>query len=421
MREVHAAMPARRSLFWRVHFWAALLASPFALLATFTGLFYVFTPQIERSLYGHLDWVSGSGARQILDKSVTAALAVVPAGSSIRAVLPGGTAADSVRVGVQTPQGEQITVYVDPYRAAVLGQLPEQQRFNVWARKLHSSLLQGDGWRWMIELSASWLLVMLLTGIYLWWPRAGQSGVPERNARGRRWWRQWHAFIGVVLSVLTLIMLTTGITWSKYAGAQVRALRDVTGQASPRAPADLHSTPGMSEALSWQEIWDVARQHAPPVALALTPPQDGWDVWKIGNGDRDHPMQRVDLALEAYSGAVLYQGGWRDQTVFGKATAVGIPFHRGELGLWNQALLLLFGLGVMFSMLSGWVMHFKRARDTRGMPPVLTGAWRALPWPAWLMATALLALLPLLSISAAMVLVIELVRHRRKSRQMAVG
>jgi uncharacterized iron-regulated membrane protein len=53
------------------------------------------------------------------------------------------------------------------------------------------------------------------------------------------------------------------------------------------------------------------------------------------------------LVLNAYDGSVLYRVGWERQTAFGKATAVGIPFHRGELGIWNQVLLFVFAAGVL--------------------------------------------------------------------------
>lgn len=54
--------------------------------------------------------------------------------------------------------GKAMVVYVNPYTAEVLGSLAQEDRFREWSRKLHSSLLQGDGWRWMIELAASWLI-----------------------------------------------------------------------------------------------------------------------------------------------------------------------------------------------------------------------------------------------------------------------
>ena len=77
----------RRSLFWRIHFWAALIASPFALLAALTGIVYIFTPQIESALYGKLDRVVPAGTMRPLDEGIQAAKAAVPAGLALRSVM----------------------------------------------------------------------------------------------------------------------------------------------------------------------------------------------------------------------------------------------------------------------------------------------------------------------------------------------
>jgi uncharacterized iron-regulated membrane protein len=416
----------RRSLYLRVHCWAALIASPFLLLATLTGLLYVFVPQVEARLYGGLDQVTARGAMLPLDRSVQAAQAVAPAGLALRSVLPPFAAGDSVRVlfeparttGMAAHQhhgapaagpARPVTVFVDPYDARVLGVQETGARFSDWSRNLHSRLLQGDGWRWMIELAASWLLVMLLTGVYLWWPRPGQSGLPRAGKRGRAAWRQWHAFAGSALALLSFVMVLTGITWSQYAGEQVRRLRDAAGQASPQAPAHLHSTPKPgAPALDWQGAWSHARSLAPPIAMSLSPPDGAHGVWRAAGNDRTAPTQRFDLVFDAWDGRVLYRAGWDQQTAFGKATAVGIPFHRGEFGLWNQVLLFLFGASVLFSLVSGWVMYVKRRRtEGLGLPPLLPGAARAASPLALAGGLALCALLPLLAISASAVLMLE--------------
>ena len=418
----------RRSLFWRIHFWAALIASPFVLVATLSGLLYIFTPQIEAQLYGQLERVAPQGARLPLDAAVAAARRAAPAGLEVQAVVPPARAEDAVRVSFDRPapgasahaghgqpaasprpgQGAgRITVFVDPYRGQVLGSQREQERFSEWARRLHSRLLQGDGWRWMIELGASWMLVMLLTGVYLWWPRPGQPGMPRAGRRGRAGWRQWHAFLGVLLGVLSLAMVLTGITWSRYAGENVRALRDWAGQASPQVPGGLHSMP-QGAPLNWQQAWDRTRTLVPDTPPQLTPPRGPHGVWRASSADRRHPGNRFDLVLNAYDGQVLYHAGWARQTAFGKASAVGIPFHRGELGVWNQVLLFLFAASVLFSLVSGWVMFFKRRRaGLPGLPKLLPGAWRATPPAAVLLGLALCALMPLLAQSAAVVLAIE--------------
>lgn len=429
-RKLRAAR--RKSLFWRIHFWAALIASPCVLMAAFTGILYIFTPQIEGVLYGSLDRVIPVGAMRPLDEAVTAAKAAAPAGLTLRFVVPAFGERDSVKAYF-APAGakpgheghnhgavagaaaaQPTVVYVNPYTAHVLGSQVETERFGNWAKKLHSTLLQGDGWRWMIELAASWLMVMLITGIYLWWPR-GQHVLPQKNAKGRVAWKQWHAFLGVVLSLISLTIVTTGLTWSKYAGGQIRVARDMTGQAPPQAPHHLKSTAGEgSVLLSWQSAWEAARRHAPDVAMQLTAPRSADGVWRAASADTSQPGKKFDLVLDAYSGTPLYYAGWDRQTAFAKATAIGIPFHRGEFGWWNQALLLVFGLGILFSLVSGWVMFSKRRQPgTFGLPRLLPGAWKSASPGTWVTAAVLCIAMPLFALSVPVVLMAEFLLHLR--------
>jgi uncharacterized iron-regulated membrane protein len=443
-RELPSLAARRRSLFWRIHFWAALIASPFALLAALTGILYIFTPQVEQVLYAHFDRVQPVGITHSLDDVVDAARGAVPAGSLLRFVVPALHATDSAKVFFNLPAsgamdmstdehaahrgmamqakanraaGMQI-VYVNPYTASVLGLHADNERFGAWSKKLHSSLLQGDGWRWMIELAASWLMVMLLTGIYLWWPRGDQNGLPQKNAQGRSWWSQWHSFAGVVLSIMSFVMLTTGLTWSKYAGDQVRLARDVIGQKSPQAPLDLRSTLMRGKApMNWQQAADAARRQAPDIALRLVAPRESSGTWRVTNYDQTQPTKRIDMVLDAYSGNALFRSDWNDQTAFAKATGIGIPFHRGEFGWWNQLMLLIFGLGILFSLVSGWTMFFKRRKaGTSGLPKLLPGAWHATPVAAWISAAVMCAAMPLLAVSAACVVVLEAVLYVRQRR-----
>lgn len=443
---------ARRSLLWRLHFWAALIASPFVLVACLTGMLYVFTPQIERVMHGQLDKVKPQSQAQSLDDAVAAAKAVAPAGWSLHSVIPAFEPDDSVRVAFTAPMPEKaqggghgghsshgagagaaqakpqflrpnfgiparaVVVYVNPYTAEVLGQLKESERFATWARKLHSSLQQGDGWRWMIELAASWTMVMLITGVFLWWPRPGQPVLPKATAKGRVAWRQWHAFLGVALGLVSFVILTTGLTWSQNAGNQIRWARDATGQTPPRIPAQFKSdvTDGLKP-LTWEQALQAIRREAPRTSLMLMAPNGPEGVWRANQMDKGDPTQRFDLLLDAYSGQKLYYSGWADQTAFGKATAIGIPFHRGELGVWNQLLLFVFGVGILFSLVSGWVMFFKRrATGAPVWPAVLPGAWRTVsPW-AWVCSVFMLLAMPVLAMSALPVAVIEMVWAYKK-------
>lgn len=435
----------RRSLLWRLHFWSALIASPFVLVACLTGLLYVFTPQIERSLHGHLDTVQPQAQARTLDEVVMVARQAAPEGWSLHSVVPAFDVDDSVRVAFTPPMQDKamagghgghggpgasagsaeakpqflrpnfgiparaVVVYVNPYSAEVLGQLKESERFASWARKLHSNLQQGDGWRWLIELAASWTMVMLLTGVYLWWPRSGPSGLPQSSAKGRLAWRQWHGFMGVALGLISFVILTTGLTWSERAGGQIKWARDATGQTPPRIPAGFKST--MAEGakpLTWEQALQAIRRYAPQVSMMVMAPKGPDGVWRANQMDKGDPTKRFDMLVDAYSGQKLYDSGWSEQTAFGKATAIGIPFHRGEFGVWNQVVLFVFGAGMVFSVVSGWVMVFKRCRSVgRIWPVVLPGAWRSVsPW-AWVVSAFMLLAMPVLAMSAVPVVLIE--------------
>jgi uncharacterized iron-regulated membrane protein len=436
-------MAARRGLLWRIHFWAALIASPFTLVAALTGILYLFTPQIEAVRHGWLDRVEPAMAMRPLDESVAAASAAAPSGWRLQSVLPAYVAGDAIKAlfeaqGAQSagheghrpaqakpaaaprqgsrPSAQAITVYVNPYTARVIGTLANQDRFGNWSQRLHSQLLQGDGWRWMIELAASAMVLMLLTGIALWWPASRDNALPQNDARGRIAWKQWHAFLGVALSIVTVTILATGLTWSKYAGEQIRTARNALGQAPPRVPGNLESAIAHEQALlTWQAAWELTRRLAPDVAVQLTPPRGTSGVWRISAADPSRPTRRFDLVLDAFNGKQLYFAGWAQQTAFGKATAIGIPFHRGQFGWWNQGLLLLFGAGVLFSLLSGWVMYFKRRqRGAYSLPRVPPGAWKSAAVPLGLTTLILGVLMPVLSVAACAVLLLELLMHRQR-------
>jgi uncharacterized iron-regulated membrane protein len=79
---------------------------------------------------------------------------------------------------------------------------------------------------------------------------------------------------------------------------------------------------------------------------------------------------------------------------------------------------------VLFSLVSGWTMFFKRRSSTGagwlGLPKLVPGAWRAMPPAALVLGIGLCLLMPLLALSAAVLAVIEVALSRR-AQASAVG
>ena len=405
-------------LFWRLHFWAGLITAPIVLFAACTGLLYVFTPQIEAWRHAELDRVPVQALQRSLDEQVAAAQAAL-SGQQLRYAVPGFAPGETTQVvfkplaSPHAGHGEAPALhdhglpmgtiaYVNPYTGQVVGTLQEMERFRTWSKKLHSTALQGDRWRWPLELAASWMLVMFGTGLYMWWPRAeqrrsaGWRAYWPRAGRGRTAWRDWHGLAAVVMGVVLCTLLVTGLTWSEYAGGRFKAMQKALQQDSPRVPKSLRSSPSAeAPALNWQAVAERARPLVPTVSMMIIPPTGPQGVWRVENFDRGQPRGRFLLALDAYSGQTLFFSGWDAMPLMSRATAIGIPFHRGEFGWWNQLLLVLAALTAIFSVVSGFVMWWlRRPKGRVAAPSVGTAQWRAITRPQ---GAGLLVLIGLLS------------------------
>jgi uncharacterized iron-regulated membrane protein len=102
-------------------------------------------------------------------------------------------------------------------------------------RTIHSELLAGRTGSILIELAASWAIIMLITGLYLWWPRESSrpAGVLYPRCAGRRvFWRDLHAVTGIWVSRFAMFLLITALPWTTVWGAGLQQVRDY---ASPRS------------------------------------------------------------------------------------------------------------------------------------------------------------------------------------------
>lgn len=169
----------------RTHFYAGLLVAPFLVMATLTGLAYTITPQLDRALYAEqlvIDRI-GDQARPLAEQ-VAAARVAHPDGS-LAAVAPGeGEATTQVVFDMPALGEKQHTVYVDPYTAQVKGTLTTwfgSTPATTWLDDLHRDLHLGVVGRYYSEIAASWLWVLVVGGLILWWRRHRTS-----NGRLRR-------------------------------------------------------------------------------------------------------------------------------------------------------------------------------------------------------------------------------------------
>jgi uncharacterized iron-regulated membrane protein len=155
------------------------------IVLSISGAIYLFKPQIESWIDRPYDNLKFDGTAVGADQQVRAALSAIPGSSFISYEMPRDEHA-AARVVVRR-EAEAIRVYVHPANLQILKVVAEDDRFMRILFKLHGELLLGNRGSTLVELAASWAIIMILTGLYLWWPRGskGLAGVVYPRLGGR--------------------------------------------------------------------------------------------------------------------------------------------------------------------------------------------------------------------------------------------
>jgi len=441
--------PGTRAI-WRWHFYAGLFCIPMVIVLSLTGLVYLFKPQIDDLIDWRCEHLAAPAVPASPSREVAAALAAVPGSNLVAYELP-RTPHSAARV-LLTRQGVTVRAYVDPGSLHVLKTVREEWRFERLVFKLHGQLLLGNGGSLFVELVASWTIVMLLTGLCLWWPRGeeargwGLAGVlyPRLGLRGRSLWRELHAVFGLWASMLVLFLLVSGLPWAYAWGNYLQAARALGGVHAPvtdwqvghvparaeiAAPPPMPSMPGMPD---MPEMGAAAPASAGPATDALdrvvaavrplrlaypvlvTPPGAGSPNWGAHSDAQDR-LQRVSLVLSP-DGEVLRRTGYGQHPLIDRLVGFGVAVHEGQLFGWANVVLNAFAATSMLLVsVSGIVMWWRRRPPAvLGAPPGLGagGATPLLLLPVLFLAVAL----PMFGLSLILVLLVERLVLRRIPR-----
>lgn len=454
---------------WRWHFFAGIIVAPFAIFLAVTGALYLWKPQFEAWRYRDLFNAPVSSATPAVSAAAQLAAAQTAAPEGWRAqtfqpsFAPGRTAQVAFKQSGQTSQfGPALNIFVDPQTGAAVGQLDDDTRFMRIVHDLHGSMLAGKVGEYLIELAASWALVLFLTGLYLWWPRprfvVWGFLLPRLRAKGRVFWRDLHAVPAVWCAAASLFLLSTGMLWSQVSGKWYRTLSAAIGQGTPR---DSNVSAHRSELLGWSpplkaglaqkidalssqppaddphaehrvalpdaadsiaqssipplsldRVIALAVEHKVPTPYTIALPAGPRGVYSVLS-DRNQAFARTYLHLDQYSGRVLADVRFKDFGYLAQFSLWGIIAHEGQLfGLLNQILGTFAALSVFLLAVSGLTMWWQRRPAGRLAAPVST-----VPLPRLVVigTFALAVVLPLFAASLAVLLIFDRLLSRRFS------
>ncbi|WP_018392740.1 PepSY domain-containing protein [Bacillus sp. 37MA] len=370
---------------WRWHFYAGLIFSPFLIILAFSGGVYLFKPQIESVLYKDLYYVQEESASTV---APSAQIEKIKENYPEATITSFKTYDDSSRTNeIGLMENEQaFSVFIDPYNGEITGSLNNDEKLTTIFKKLHSELIVGGTFaNRLVELAACWAVILLITGLYIWWPRNKASiwgTILPRFTKNRRiFWRDMHAVPAFWLSAGILILIATGLPWSGVMGPQIQKLAVAPQFAYDwgEKPESITYTKDVAEDIPWaneklpvpsssvgeyvpltlEEVTHIASNENIKKPYTISLPEGEKGVYTISHSET--PQNLATIHADQYSGAILSDVRFNDFGFGAKMVEGGIALHEGRLfGLANQLIGLIVCLGLIGVVISSFMMWRKR-------------------------------------------------------------
>ena len=356
--------PLRRVLF-QVHLWVGVAAALYVLVVSVTGAALVFRIHLQRAVHPELLTARTDGPQADIVTVLERVRDAYPQGRLSGVDAP--TAVRPTHLAYVTDDGRFRTVLSDPVTAEVLGELHEHSVVRT-LQDLHFDLLAGPTGRVVNGVGAFCLLLLCMTGLFIWWP--GRAG--WRRGFTVDWRRPWkratwelHGAVGIWTLVLTAGWAVTG-AYFVFPNEFRAAVDWVSPLTTVRTP---QSNPGGAPEgppPSWREMIALARPAEPGafVARVVLPATDEAPFRVLFTDRRPTPLGARHLRtiyLDRYSGERLAAPAASAPTLGDTVMAWVGPLHFGNFrGPGIRAVWLVTGLAPGLLAATGLVLWWSR-------------------------------------------------------------
>jgi uncharacterized iron-regulated membrane protein len=432
---------------WRWHFFAALIVIPFVLWQSVTGTLYLWSEWWMDQAHPQMRFVKPQQQQLPLSEQIPAALNAVDgrpgrkfvradtaagdgaglssssgaphhhgmpsalSGIAVQSVLLSDDPARSTTVLLQSGAGGlPFPVFVDPYTGAVLGRLSSTAWLPGISRALHGGWPLGEPGSWLLELGDGWAILMVATGLYLWWPRGrGVAALWPRTGAGTRvLLRDLHSCVAVWFAVVFLFFLLSALPWTAFWGGKVlSAIESNTGQKSPAgfSPGGASIAQFVDVSQPIEQAVAAARQAGVLGTLDIRlAPWPGAQLFITNTHVR--PSQDRTLLADPAAGAI--RGDFKNAQipVIPRLVALGIHVHQADFGPVNTWLNTVFAGSLIWLCVTGVLSWWNRRPTGKvGAPPKVNAG---VPRPVTAIAVVACVLMPLFGISILLIALAEL-------------
>jgi uncharacterized iron-regulated membrane protein len=381
-------LKSRRQIWLCVHLWLGLVLGLFLSIFGITGSILVFHAEIDELLNPTLLTIAqpvGNPDYKSLSDIFQAGILSIPKGSLEFADYPRNSEAVfklSFTEELATDQTQSWEVYVDPYRANVIGKRLISDSNSLFPKtfinfifKLHYALLikSHDVSTVVVGLSSALLIISVLTGLIVWWPLTGrwyQALTVKPKSGSVRFNYDLHKVTGFYASLVILPVLFSGIYM--VLPHNVVPVLELFSPVTYRYWFQSTPTPDAEPITMAQAVAIADNRYPtgrPDWIYGATTTDSTYTVCKNGVEESGSNLQRRCVVMDRYSGKILDVDDPAIGTAGEAFTQWQWPLHSGQAFGWTGRLLVfLTGLACPVLFVTGvirWLQKRKAAQKVR--------------------------------------------------------
>jgi len=390
-----------KAFFRTIHLYLSLAAGVIIFCSCLTGTMLVFEKEIQQALYPQRYFVKPQEKRLPLADLTAGVLKQIPK-SKLTTVIVYDDPARAVEVGLIVPEKKgkkpadapktekhagahakkdakpkdversNLTAFVNPYTGQIIDQFNRRQTFLYSVEMFHRFLLGGKNsiGDWVISISTLFFLIILITGVVLWWPKT-KAIMKQRlkikwDGSGKRLTHDLHIVTGFYTSIFLIIISASGLVMTfKWAnntlffltGSKVVAKEDLKAPLSVYQPGITAISPDAAVSTLGNKITDVENytiRYPRDTAAVYT-----FNVLKKGSVELATDTYYIDQYSGKITGVVLYA----DKSLGQRIRGVIKPIHTGSIYGWpTQVLAFLITVVSLIFPVTGVMMWLNRTR-----------------------------------------------------------
>lgn len=360
----------------KLHLWLGLGSGLVVFIVALTGSLLVFEKELEPIIDARFHTIvpPDNAQRVPLDELVTTATTQFPGKKLSRVVIePHPDRTVVVELQQSKKAKDILAVALDPYTGKVVEARQEQDAFFSVVLRLHRYLCLGDTGKIITGISCVSFLIIMISGLVLWWPNrknAKQRFTVKWGASFKRLNWDLHAIFGFYVLPFVFLIASTGLIWSyKWVNNLLFYAFDGKPQTKREAPAN-QSSASLKSADLLEEMYAETNRllpHSGAITFAF-PETDSLAVTVSKRNEEAAIDNIVDfLYFDNATGDLIKKRLYDGETRGFKARRIIFPIHTGSMLGWPTKIIALIVALITASLpITGFLIWWGRGRKKSG-------------------------------------------------------